>query len=98
MIRLRVHPDAIQEIFEVEHHYSNISARVVKNFWKEFDRALSRLTLFPDSHPRYYRTTRWVKLRRFPYLFVFKRIDPSYCRIIAFVHERQRPGYWRDRN
>jgi|SRR5579872_2457094 len=40
--------------------------------------------------------TRRIVLRRFPYLVVFRETT-SGIEIIAVVHGRRRPGYWRDR-
>ena len=35
-------------------------------------------------------------LRRFPYAFVFMDL-PEEIRVVAFVHQRRRPGYWLNR-
>jgi plasmid stabilization system protein ParE len=35
-------------------------------------------------------------LRRFPFAFVY-RIDADEVVVVAFMHLRRRPGYWRDR-
>ena len=39
---------------------------------------------------------RRVRAKRFPYAVVFIEL-PKTIRVIAFMHERRRPGYWRDR-
>jgi len=36
-------------------------------------------------------------MKRFPYFVVF-RVALDRIEIIAIAHERQRPGYWADRN
>jgi hypothetical protein len=36
-------------------------------------------------------------LRRFPFAFVY-RIDPGEIVVVAFMHLRRRPGYWRGRD
>jgi hypothetical protein len=40
--------------------------------------------------------THRLHLRRFPYSVVY-RIDKDRILIVAFPHDRQRPGYWRSR-
>ena len=47
-------------------------------------------------HPTYLLGTRFVKVRRFPYLVVFHVQEPV-ARIIAVAHGRRRPGYWQKR-
>lgn len=39
---------------------------------------------------------RRVRAKRFPYAIVFIEL-PKTLRVLAIMHERQRPGYWRDR-
>jgi hypothetical protein len=40
---------------------------------------------------------RWVRVRRFPYLLIFRRKSPEVIVIVAVAHTSRRPGYWRRR-
>lgn len=51
-----------------------------------------------QAHPRYPGSPdlRFVKLRSFPYLVLY-RVGPDRVEIIAVAHAKRRPGYWEDR-
>lgn len=37
---------------------------------------------------------RWVRLRRFPYLFHYEQTAPTVVKVYAVAHASRRPGYW----
>jgi plasmid stabilization system protein ParE len=98
MTPIEFHLSALAEIAEAEDHYARISERLLEQFFREFIAAIERLTAFPKSHPRIFKSYRWVRLRRFPFLIVYRQKKDGTVRVVAFSHERRRPGYWKDRN
>jgi plasmid stabilization system protein ParE len=65
------------------------------------DEAIGRVArLGPDSRPVYgvdpELGVRRLRAKRFPYAVVFIEL-PKVIRIIAVMHERRRPGYWKGR-
>jgi plasmid stabilization system protein ParE len=65
------------------------------------DEAMTRVArLGPDCRPVYGVDpdlgVRRVRAKRFPYAVVFIEM-PKTIRVIAVMHERRRPGYWKGR-
>jgi plasmid stabilization system protein ParE len=50
----------------------------------------------PEGWAKYLHGTRRYRLKRFPYLIVY-RVTEHRIDIIAVAHGRRRPGYWVDR-
>jgi plasmid stabilization system protein ParE len=65
-------------------------------FLDELNRAIERISQHPRQFSAYEFGARRIVLRRFPYLVVFRE-TASGIEIIAVVHGRRRPGYWRNR-
>jgi hypothetical protein len=62
----------------------------------ELDHAIAQIESGPQQWPPYLHGTRFYKLRRFPYLAVFRE-TPTNVQIVAIAHSSRRPGYWRKR-
>ncbi len=93
---VRFHPEAISEAEAAVAWYSDRSPRAAEMFLQELDRAISQTVNSPSRFPTYAADTRRVKLRRFPYLVVFRQSADG-IEIIAVAHGHRRPNYWRDR-
>jgi plasmid stabilization system protein ParE len=67
-------------------------------FLVEVDRALELVGANPEAWPLWPgepRARRFV-MRRFPYVIAYRE-GLGEVTIVAFVHAKRRPGYWRDR-
>ena len=51
---------------------------------------------FPDLGAPYDRTHRYWLLRKYPFALVY-RCEEDGIVVVAVAHNRQRPGYWKDR-
>jgi plasmid stabilization system protein ParE len=62
------------------------------------DEAIEALREFPESAPAWRpgHPARKQRMRRFPYLVIYRVIDTD-LEIIAFAHDKRRPGYWAER-
>ena len=61
------------------------------------DRAVNRVAAEADALPILSGPYRWVRVRRFPYLLIFRRQSADVLMIVAVAHTSRRPGYWRHR-
>jgi len=59
-------------------------------------RAILRIVEFPRRWPKYMGRTRFVRIRRFPYVIVYLNTRKS-IRILAVAHASRKPGYWKRR-
>ena len=78
------------EDYESKHHLLG------REFVATVERALARLSAFPDSGTPYIAGTRRLVLGRFPYSIVYSREVDSLI-VIALAHQRRLPGYWKER-
>lgn len=93
---VRFHPAARVDLLEAEEWYLERSPRAAREFVREIERALERVTHAPERYP----TTRYGRRRfvliEFPFDLVY-RITEDDIEIIAVAHHARRPGYWRKR-
>jgi len=62
----------------------------------EIDIAINEISAAPNRRPGFQHGTRRFLLHRFPFSVVY-RVTDAVIQIVAFVHARRRPGYWRER-
>lgn len=76
--------------------YAATSPRLTARFGAEVEAAVHRVAESPATWPPVNARLRRCLLDRFPYSLVY-RTDSDPVRVIAVMHHRQRPGYWRGR-
>jgi plasmid stabilization system protein ParE len=96
--RVRFHPDARAELLGAIRFYQNETAGLGRAMAGEVRSALRRISEFPESgSPDGTRDDlRRVFLDRFPFTVVY-RIPDDGVEVLAVMHQRQRPDYWRTR-
>lgn len=93
---MRWHPRAVAEADAAARYYRDQRADLARRFLNSLDEALDRIAL----HPRIYREVepgvRKCKLKTFPYALIFRDNGPE-IEIVAVMHIRREPGYWKAR-
>jgi len=93
---VRQHPGATLDLDEALGFYARISGALVDLLLADVAAAKRRIVEFPDAwHPLGARLRRY-RLRRFPYVVIF-RPGHDEILIVAYAHMRRRPAYWRTR-
>ncbi|MEN6336072.1 MAG: type II toxin-antitoxin system RelE/ParE family toxin [Phycisphaerales bacterium] len=90
------HPEARIELLESIAYYGSHEPSLGVRFLDGITEAIRRIERHPNSYPRVPDTWRQCRIPRFPYGLVYV-VTPDRIEIIAVVHLRRRPGYWRDR-
>jgi mRNA-degrading endonuclease RelE of RelBE toxin-antitoxin system len=62
----------------------------------EVDRAIELIQRKPDTWPLITDNIRRYRLRRFSFFIIYELLDDT-LNIVAIMHTRRRPGYWKDR-
>jgi plasmid stabilization system protein ParE len=93
---LDYHPRAIQEARAALRWYARRSPALANRLLVELDEAARQIATAPAQWPMYLYGTRVYRLRRFPYLVVYRETAAA-VRVLAIAHARRRPGYWRRR-
>lgn len=93
--------EAEAELREAEAWYEAQRHGLGSEFLAAIGEAMDRLDSWPQLAPLITSdaslpTARTVFVNRFPYSIVFIETDESRW-VIAFAHQRKRPGYWRGR-
>ncbi|HUY35821.1 MAG TPA: type II toxin-antitoxin system RelE/ParE family toxin [Pirellulales bacterium] len=93
---IEVHSAAAEDVRKAKRWYRAQSPDAKDRFVAELDAAMARVLSEPLRWPEYLNGTRRYRLRRFPYLVVY-RVSGSVVQIVAVAHTSRRPGYWRKR-
>lgn len=93
--------EAEQELVEAERWYEVQRPGLGGEFRHAVEEAVARLLEAPHSAPRLLSApeavgARQIFVKRFPDRIVFIEEGDALW-ILAFAHQRHRPGYWRDR-
>jgi len=93
---LRFHPEARQELRAAVLFYEGEAAGLGREFLHEVRAVVSRISDWPASGTPDGDDIRRVVLARFPFTVVYQVLDDALV-IVAVMHQRQRPGYWKPR-
>lgn len=88
---------AREELEEAAARYEAESTRSRERFVREIDSAIQRILDFPLACPTIAKGYRWCRVRRFSYGLVY-RVDDEQIAVVALMHSRRRPGYWKRRS
>lgn len=96
-----VDADARAELRAAARWYDSQQAGLGDELISAIDDAMVRVSrLGPDCRPAFgvdpELGVRRVRAKRFPYAVVFIEL-PKSIRVLAIIHERRRPGYWKAR-
>ena len=92
----RLHPAADEELAEAVRHYSEIDPDLGVRFYREIERLIEDVC----AHRQRYRQIDPPLRRRisadFPYALIYVE-KPDHVLIVAVMHLKRQPGYWRKR-
>jgi toxin ParE1/3/4 len=90
------HPEAQDELVSAASFYERQSPGLGLDFIQTVRRTYERIQESPAIGRRFGRRLRRLLLPKFPYGLLY-RIEPERIYIVAVMHLRRRPGYWRSR-
>jgi plasmid stabilization system protein ParE len=91
------HPLAERELIAAAKFYETRASGLGANFIREVERTLTEIVTNPDAGNRFAGSKfRRRLLRRFPFGLVYQ-LDLENTLVIAVMHLRRRPGYWKRR-
>lgn len=90
------HPHAERELEEIESHYDSILRELGNRFREDVELTIARILKFPDGWQPLSRVVRRCTLSGFPYGIIY-RVKPDEIRMLAVMHQRREPGYWKTR-
>ena len=95
-MEFRWHPEAVAEADAAANFYSERRCELGIRLLNSLDETLGRISIKPEIYRELEPGIRKTRLKTFPYALVY-RIRNDKVEIIAVMHVRRRPGYWKDR-
>ena len=96
-MKLRVDPEALQELLDAEAYTTKEFGKHVANeFRLSVAAALEEITKFPERYKKTQKNIRSKVLIPYPFSIVYESINDT-VRVYAFAHSKRKPGYWRKR-
>jgi len=90
------HPLAERELLQSAKFYESRRRGLGRDFIRRVEEALEQVAVNPDvGRPFVGEIRRWL-VRRFPFGILYK-IEKETVLVLAVMHLRRRPGYWRSR-
>jgi plasmid stabilization system protein ParE len=96
VIELKLHPLAEAELEAAARFYEARVRGLGNDFLNEVRCTFSFIQQWPESGVPHFRRYRRSLVHRFPYSVIYELL-PSGGHVLAVAHQRQRPGYWRQR-
>ena len=91
-----IHPAADAEFAEAVQYYANIDPQLGLRFYQEIERIIIAVCDQPNRFSRFSPPARRALARKFPYSVVYLD-QPDRVWIVALMHAKRQPGYWRAR-
>jgi plasmid stabilization system protein ParE len=96
-MRHEFHPEALQEFEDAAHYYADCQEGLDLRFVAAIDAAIRQIAAAPERWRLFEEDVRRYVTRVFPYAILYSIEPEGYILIIAVMHCRQEPGYWRHR-
>jgi plasmid stabilization system protein ParE len=90
------HPEALAEAEEAASFYKEQQRNLEIRFLEALNDSISRIRRNPLLYRRVEGDIRKCRIMRFPYGIIYRVIDDR-IEVVAIMHLRRRPGYWKSR-
>ena len=94
--KIRFHPEARHELRAAVLFYETEAVGLGRELLHEVRVVVSRIAEWPASGTPDGNDIRRVILARFPFTVVYQVLQDA-VEVVAVMHQRQRPGYWKHR-
>jgi toxin ParE1/3/4 len=91
-----LHPAADEELAEAVGYYTEINPDLGARFYREIERLIGDVCAHPDRYRKIVPPVRRHISADFPYALICVE-KPDCVWILAVMHLKRRPGYWRNR-
>jgi hypothetical protein len=91
---LRFHPDVPSDVSHALQWYGNITAPLAERFRQSLDSRFDDIAARPESFAFAFENVRFGRVRRFPYLVLFREVG-EVVQILGGFHTASDPAKWR---
>ena len=71
---------------------------LARRFLAKWKNAEERMTSTPELNPTFLDNFRACRFEGFPYKLIYRIADSGDLQVIAVMHMKRRPGYWKERS
>src|ERR1043166_4965608 len=96
-MRYEFHREALEEYDAAAHYYADCQEGLELRFVAAVESAIRRILEAPDRWRVFEEDVRRCLTHVFPYAILYTVEPEGYILIIAVMHCRREPGYWRNR-
>jgi toxin ParE1/3/4 len=90
------HPEAEEEYVQAVDYYANIEPNLGNRLYDEIERLIREVRRQPKRFFEFSPPARRALSQDFPYFVIYLE-QPDRIWIVAVMHAKRRPGYWRQR-
>ena len=95
-MRWKFHPEASEEYLAYCRYYTAIGGKLGEAFTQSIEIAIDQIVAHPKAWREIEEDVRRHLLARFPF-GIYYTIEADFILIVAIMHMKRRPGYWRER-
>ena len=95
-MKLRWHEQARAEADAAADFYKDKQPSLAIRYLDSLEDALHRIQRYPQAYRQVEQNLRKCRVTHFPYGIIY-RVQADFVEIIAVMHLRREPGYWRKR-
>lgn len=96
-MRVEFHPEALAEFRAAAEYYETQQPGLGERFATAVEAAIAHIAAAPESWRVIEDDIRRCLTKVFPYAVLYS-IEPDHILVVAVMHCRREPGYWRNRN
>jgi toxin ParE1/3/4 len=90
------HAEAAEEYAEAAEYYAAVDPQIAGRFYTEIQQLIANVCRSPERYPMFASPIQRHFSTVFPYAIIFRDRGDDVL-IIAVMHMKRRPGYWRHR-
>jgi toxin ParE1/3/4 len=95
-VKYSIHPVADEELASAVSYYAEVEPELGVRFYFEIERLIQQICEDPKRFRAFDPPARRHFSQSFPYAVIYL-LDPDEVVVIAVMHMKQRPGYWKTR-
>ena len=95
-MRRAIHPEADAEFADAVGYYAEIAPDLAGRFYREMERLIRDVCAYPERFHQFDPPARRHFGAEFPYAIIYIQ-EPDCVWIVAVMHMKRRPGYWKQR-
>ncbi len=97
MSNVELLPAAFKEYKSALIWYTTIRPELGIQFDTAFQLGIEKISMQSEIFYPIGKRHRFYKLEKFPYLLIFRIIQPNEISVVAVAHTSRKPGYWKNR-